>query len=769
MKSYLSLVSEYSKVHKKKGRLTIICIAISVMLIVSVFGMAEMSVTAQIDDYIRKNGNWHAIVTDLSDGVAADMSGHSSVRVSGWIGVAEDTEYAGSPLLVQGGEQAIAEEMNLVLSEGKYPVSAQEALLDEGALTQFDISIGDTIEISFSDGKTRPYTITGSYKDFSSLKGDGAHGLYLSVAGVRALPPESWMEYYYIQFASGSNINQVVSEIIAEHGLSEEQVSINKMLLGLMGQSDDSSMVHLYITAIILALLIMAVGTFMIASSFNMSMLERTQFFGLLRCMGATKRQVKRYVRVEGLRYSLIGIPIGLLAGCGIVCLAVIFLNTLNSQYLPEMPLRISWIGVLGGSATGFVTVMLASRSPAKKAAAVSPQAAVTGNIDYKNDRKIQKASSTTLFHVDTAMGLRHAFSNKKSMVFITGSFAISIVLFLCFSVLISFMNHALKPLQPYAADISITGADSSVRLGHPLMEELKALPDASKVYGRMFLYDVPATAGQRDGAVILVSYDDPQFEWAEGMLTAGNANSVRDGNDVFVCFSDDLAWNVGDRIALDISGEITEVEIAGVLSDAPFQGANNEWVVICSEDTFTSLTGITDYTIIDMQVESDISGQVRSLLTSDLHMRDKIQSNAEIKSTFDAMAVFVYGFLIVIALIALINILNTVSASVSSRMNHYGVMRAVGMSGRQLKKTIIAETAAYAITGCIVGSVLGLLLHRLFYGLLITSNWGGVWQPPIAVLAVTVLVAFLTTFVSVHSVAGKIKEMSIVNVVNAG
>lgn len=124
MKSYLSLVSEYAKVHKKKGRLTIICIAISVMLIVAVFGMAEMSVTAQIDDYIRKSGNWHAIVTDLSDDVAADIGGHSSVRVSGWIGVAEDTEYAGSPLLVQGGEQAIAEEMNLVLSEGKYPVSA---------------------------------------------------------------------------------------------------------------------------------------------------------------------------------------------------------------------------------------------------------------------------------------------------------------------------------------------------------------------------------------------------------------------------------------------------------------------------------------------------------------------------------------------------------------------------------------------------------------------------------------------------------------------
>nr|WP_304059648.1 hypothetical protein [Enterocloster clostridioformis] len=150
---------------------------------------------------------------------------------------------------------------------------------------------------------------------------------------------------------------------------------------------------------------------------------------------------------------------------------------------------------MLGGAVIGFVTVMLASGSPTKKAAAVSPQAAVTGNINHKNNLRIKNASSTRLLHVDTAMGLKHAFSNKKSMVFITGSFAISIVLFLCFSVLISFMNHALKPLQPYAPDISITGADSSVLIDRSLMEELKALPDASKVYGRMFHYDVSAMA----------------------------------------------------------------------------------------------------------------------------------------------------------------------------------------------------------------------------------------------------------------------------------
>ena len=58
MKSYLGLVSEYAKVHKKKNRLTMICIAISVMLVTAIFGMADMSLKAQKDEAIRRYGNW---------------------------------------------------------------------------------------------------------------------------------------------------------------------------------------------------------------------------------------------------------------------------------------------------------------------------------------------------------------------------------------------------------------------------------------------------------------------------------------------------------------------------------------------------------------------------------------------------------------------------------------------------------------------------------------------------------------------------------------
>jgi putative ABC transport system permease protein len=76
--------------------------------------------------------------------------------------------------------------------------------------------------------------------------------------------------------------------------------------------------------------------------------------------------------------------------------------------------------------------------------------------------------------------------------------------------------------------------------------------------------------------------------------------------------------------------------------------------------------------------------------------------------------------------------------------------------------------SAAYAVTGCVFGGVLGLLLHRTFYGLLITSNWGISWRPPLVILLVIVLTALLTTFIAVIIPVKKTQRMSIVNVVNA-
>lgn len=770
MKSYLSLVFEYARVHKKKNRLTLICITISVMLVTAVFGMADMSIKAQINEYIRQKGNFHAIITGIPDDVAEQINNRDDVKVSDWLGMAADTSYLEKELIIQSCGQEFAQEMNLKLAEGRYPEAEDEALIDRPGLEQFGLSIGDTMSVDYGEGIVRNYTITGIFNDFSSLKRSDVHGLMLSTAGMRALPTEKYSQYYYMQFKNGVNVNKSLDEIRREYKLSDDQVTANNMLLGLMGQSKDSALLGVYLTAAILFILILLAGIFMIAGSFNMSVSERTQFFGLLRCLGATKKQIKRYIRLEGLVYCLKAIPLGLLSGSIVVWMSVYFLNALNSKYLPQMPaLNLSLPGIAAGAFMGLLVVMVASASPAKNAARVSPQAAVTGNLGRLGSQFDGKSSSLRLFKVDTAMGLKHAFANKKSMLLIGGSFAVSIILFMCFTILITFMNSAMKPLKPYAPDISVKGAQDGVYLSQSLKEELAALPHIKKIYGRSFLYDIPAEDKRGSGTATLISYDEPQFEWARRMLTDGSITAVRDGTGVLVDYGylENFGWKIGDTITLYVNDQPHDVQISGIVSDVPFDD-NGGWIIVCSENTFTAITGISDYTIIDMQVDSDISLQVRELISDDMLMLDSQQSNKEVRASYYTMAVFIYGFLLVIALIALINIINTVNSSVSGRIANYGVMRAVGMSGNQLRRMVWAESAAYAITGGIAGGTLGMVLHRFLFETVITANWGQPWQPPILALTITVSASVLTAFIAIIAPTKKIRDMDIVNVVNA-
>lgn len=368
MKSYLDLVSEYAKVHKKKNRLTIICIAVSVMLVTAIFGMADMSLKSQTDEAIRRYGNWHVIVSDISDETAAVIDVRVDVAVSGFLGVAVDTVWQGKELIVQSSSEELAAQMNLMVTEGHYPITETEALLDRSGMEQFGISIGDTIEVTFSDGSVKQYQISGTFGEFSSLQGTDAHGLQLAEGGLRFLPESEYSEYDYIQFKSRTNINQAIEDIKAGFDLTDDQISMNVMLLGLMGQSNDTSMLEAYLTAAILFVLVTMAGTVMIASSFNMSVMERTQFFGMLRCLGATKRQIKKYIRREGLLYCLKAIPIGLLIGTAILWGAIYVLDSLNSQYLPAIPqFQVSIPGILAGIVIGVLVVMVASSSPAKK------------------------------------------------------------------------------------------------------------------------------------------------------------------------------------------------------------------------------------------------------------------------------------------------------------------------------------------------------------------------------------------------------------------
>lgn len=132
----------------------------------------------------------------------------------------------------------------------------------------------------------------------------------------------------------------------------------------------------------------------------------------------------------------------------------------------------------------------------------------------------------------------------------------------------------------------------------------------------------------------------------------------------------------------------------------------------------------------------------------------------AQTTQAFLTVAVFVYGFVLVIALISILNIINTMQTSVSTKTRYIGVMRAVGMSNKQLHKMILSEAGTYGVTGGIAGVLLGVALQRF----LITKLLAGAhmtWQIP-TMQAILIFILILFVLLSVIGPLKKIQSKGI-------
>ena len=776
MKSYLDLIPISARVHKKQSRMTRICIILAVFLVTAIFSMADMEIRSQQLQEIKKGGNWHVMFSGIDEQTAAMIAARPEVRFSGWyayLGAQKEYTLSGNPATAIGVDKSAFEGIFPIrMTEGVYPSGAKEVALTENARKGLGIKLGDTITLEHPGGKPLELSVVGFTEGTAQLLKEGENGVVFTTEGFRAaFPEQGYTSSYVVQLTPYCFMQKVIADIASQYGLEDQQVLENGNLLGVLGQSDNSYIVGLYGVAAVLFFVVLLAGVLMIAGSLNSNVLQRTEFFGLLCCLGATPKQIKRFVRREGLQWCKTAIPLGLALGTVVVWLLCGVLRILTPGYFSELPVfGVSGIGILSGIVLGVVTVLLAARSPAQKAARVSPLAAVSGNAGLS--QPVSGGAHTRLFSIETALGVHHATASKKNFLLMVGSFSLSIILFLAFSATVDFMHHAVRPLKPWTPDLSIGSKDNTCSVPAGLLEKLGEQEGIKRVYGRMFAYDIPARAQERERTVNLISYEEQQFAWAKENLVAGSLEGAAEKDQVLVVYNQEDSWQAGDSLTLSLRGGTREVRVAGVLSTSPFAGVEGADTVICSEATFRELTGERNYTILDIQLspqatEDDID-EIRSLTGSGFQFSDRRADNREARGAFYSMALFIYGFLAVILLITVFNIVNSVAMSVAARMKQYGAMRAIGMSNRQLVGMVRAEALTYSAVGSIVGCTGGVFLHQFLFGKMVTAHWGDAWQLPLGELGIILTVVLLTTLLAVHGPAKRIHAMSIVDTISA-
>ena len=531
----------------------------------------------------------------------------------------------------------------------------------------------------------------------------------------------------------------------------------------------------LFVTAAVLFMLILAAGVLMISSSINSSVAQRTRFFGMMRCIGMSRQQIIRFVRLEALNWCRTAIPIGLVLGVAASWALCAALRFLVGEEFSRIPLfGFSAVGIISGIAVGIISVLLAAGAPARRAAKVPPAAAVSGNSE--NGSADRRPVHARFVKIETAIGIHHAVSARKNLVLMTGSFALSIILFLSFSVLIDFAGY-LMPQSAAASDIDISSADGGNTVNAGLLEAIGGMDGVKRAYGRRSCFDVSVILSgdtKSTRKADMISFDDFDLKSLkkDGMLKRGSDLSkvYGDSRYVLATWDQDCSWEIGDTVLIGDE----ELEIAGLLKYDPFNSdglTGGKITLITSDETFVRLTGTEDYSLIMVQTKGNITEEevdaLRSAAGSEYTFSDRREQSST-SGTYLAFVVGVYSFLAIIALVSVLNIVNSISMSVSARIKQYGAMRAVGMDERQVMKMIAAEAFTYAFWGCAVGCGAGLPFARLLYGFLITSHFSyAVWRVPAGSLGIILLLVILAASAAVYGPAKRIKNMSVTETIS--
>lgn len=777
MKNYLNLVPISAKIHRKQSKMTRICITLAVFLVAVMFGLADMYLQGLTQKEMQENGNWHYEITSIDTKTATYISSRPEVEISGCQNIISSDEGCsvnGQNTAICSQNADIFEDVFLNnIAEGEYPNAENEIAVSYSLKNSVSISLNQTISLETPDGNQINLSVVGFFDDEQAsrlVKGNKQLAV-LTPEGFDNLKESSNInheEKLVIRFSRNCNIPNTIADIKAQNNISDDQLEGNIPLLSVQGQiAGETSVNQIYQVALMLSVVVMLTCVLMISSSLNSNITQRIEFFGMLRCLGATRKQIMRLVRYEGLYWCKTAIPIGIVCSIFVIWILSAIMRLISPQWFSYMPvLGISWISIVASSILGLITVFLAARSPAKRASKVSPLTAVSGNTGQMIS--FRKAANTKWFKIETALGIHHAKARKRNYILMTGAFAICITLFLSFTTLVYFMKNAFIP-PAWTPDLSIASETNTCSIDKALLDKVNQNDVVKRAYGRMFAYDISMEHDTKNYNANLISYEENQFEWASDSLISGSIDSVmQKENQVLLVKQENSDIQVGDNITLSIDNKEHTVTVAGILSDSPLARVEGTETIFCSEDTFTALTGQNGYTIIDVQFKNSAhledGEDIENIFTSDnVIFTNNLAQVQQQRNMYRAFSVLVYGFLTIIVAITIFHIMNTISMGVAAKMQEYGAMRAIGMSDRQLRKMIFAEAGTYAISGVILGCVIGIPMNWVVFVSLITNIWETAWSFPFIPIGLIIAIVLLTSFLAVQSPAKRLHEMSIV------
>ncbi len=553
------------------------------------------------------------------------------------------------------------------------------------------------------------------------------------------------------------------------------------------------------ISGILVSIIIIA-SVIVISNAFSVSAGERTRQFGLLKSVGATKTQIRNSVIFEGVYLSIIGIPIGVIVGLAVELVGVFIANSLlaglkeiqESGRALRLDFAVSALPLVFAAVLSFLTVLLSAWFPARRAARIPAIDAIRQSGEVKIKAKQLKTSKLTqkLFGPEGALAAKSLKRSKRSYRATVISLVISIVLFMVSGSFETTMSKTMDiyanvtatvimsmyTKQPFERGVfdeitkklaSFPGANLKA-VGKHLQDGAPALPE--NFWTKDYLKFNPDYSSAR---VNLISVDRETYSSLckqAGVNEGGNilVNTVRarlEGkHSEFVPFNykKGQSITVGDQnISLD--GQIREATQELYFSSSP--GAIN---VIVPEAQFRDVywfsyspdsKGFADF---GENLIKEISPQYPNTY---FQVQDIAAVTAATRNLSRLVMVFIYGFVAMLTLIGVTNVISAISTNIRTRAREFAVLKSIGMTRQGLKRMMNLESLMYGFKSLVIGIPLGsLAAFGVFAAMNMSVDFDFVY--PWANAVESVVAVFLLTFVTMRFASKRVTGESIVETI---
>lgn len=759
---------------QKKGRNTVAVFAIllTAMMFTTLLTLAMSMEKNLTEMYLRQSGtSAHATARDITDEEISAIASRPELQSSGRsivVGIAENEELAGQQVEIRYGSEQYARDSFAFPTQGRLPEAEDEIALDTLTLKRLGIpqETGQQVtlawrpDLSSDETVYSTFTLCGwwegnqsSYASMAWVSEDFA----LDACGGAKQPAEGQVlgqRMMSITFPDIGHMEEQVASLLSECGLSDLEFNVNLVYSGEFDQMIFQECLPMYLGMI----LIFAAGWLIIFNVFQISVASDIRFYGELKTLGVTSKQIRKIIYGQGNRLCLIGIPAGLILG---YLLGVLLMPVLLQAFGSDPEISANPLIFLGSAIFAYATVILSCLMPARLAGKVSPVEALRYTDAAAADTNIRKKEKKSRRGAGIPeMAWANLWRNRKRTVIIICSLTLGLVLTSFF-----YARNESFDIEKYLADLAVAdyqiddatnnladGYDpESDTISETLLSEigsLDGLEETGSLYSRQITgvltetaranyasfytedrlqefssydpnypqwkaeYDralageaVPFTIYGADGPVLEAAVSDPYildgtwdedaFSTGDYVIAIGPAAEAGTGQPTF---------SVGETVNIE-GRDFTVMAVVSPLQPM-VEGTSPVFEVplILPSGVFTQIWPDSSPRKYYFNVDDESMQEASDLLTA--YQEEEapgmnITSRQTIAEQYEAQtrssSVMGYAISAIIALVGVLNFINSMITAIISRKREFAMMQSIGMTKRQLKNMLVCEGLFYA------------------------------------------------------------------------